>query len=159
MPVSESILNRYAINGDTPIPDAGPYDEIGTLGLGAVQGLVHKAYTAELYWPGVAHEYSRMWRSDPEITITRNVWGAWAGQLQPKWQLPEIRDMSGQLMPASVADERALWFVSSVMDDVPVGLGGLLADSITKVPFFGWGLWEAPLGLRQQGWSMGEWES
>ena len=72
-------------NGNTPTKWA----EIGTTGLEAFYGFVEEAYTSELTWPTCWPLYSRIWRSDPEVTIARMTFGALARQYETDWELPE----------------------------------------------------------------------
>ena len=54
------------------------FEEIGYQGLKEFSGYVQEAFAKELYWPSCSPLYSRMRRSDPEISVVRNVFSALA---------------------------------------------------------------------------------
>lgn len=125
------------------------FDEIGTLGLSAWSGYLSMAYDAELYWPQCAPLYDRIWRSDPEVAIARTVMDAMSGQLSVGFEVdPDIEEPTDD-------DLAAVDFGNEVLDDIDggIGLSGWLNSALKRVPFYGWGYWETPLGLRQEGWA------
>jgi hypothetical protein len=134
---------------------------MGTLGLDSWGGWISMAYNTKLEWPGVEPLYSRMWRSDPEVTITRTWLQAMSGKLRLEWVLPEERDGRALGEPTD-DDKRALEFAQSLGADVAGGLGRWIASCNARNIFYGWAWWELPLGIRRQGWSPpgdAEWES
>lgn len=127
------------------------WTEIGTAGLKTYSGYVQEAYHAELHWPSVQPLYSRMRRSDPEISVVRNVFQALARSVKLEWQLPD---------DASEDDKRAQEFGEQVLNDMEGGADGFLSTLISQVPFMGFGWWEVVLGVRSQSWrSPDEWKS
>ncbi len=130
---------------------AGKLDEIGTTGLSTYSGWIDQAYIHELTWPAVAPTYARIWRSDPEVTIARNLYGALAGKVAVSWEFPEERG-NKELPKPTKADEELLDFLYSNNDDMRGGIGQWVTDCITRTPFYGYGLWETVLGMRRKGW-------
>ena len=129
-----------------PQPRRDPFEEIGSIGIEAYSGFVNMAYTADLKWPTVEPEYSRIWRSDPATTIVRTIYNAWAGQQQydivmPEWVTNPTDD-----------DKRAMEFYHQVIEDIEAGITAVFTSMATRVPFFGWGPWEMVAGLRSKGW-------
>ena len=131
---------------------AGKLDEIGTTGLSTYGGWIDQAYIHELTWPAVAPTYARIWRSDPEVTIARNLYGALAGKVTVSWEFPEERG-NKELPKPTKADEELLDFLYSNNDDMRGGIGQWVTDCITRTPFYGYGIWETVLGVRRKGWS------
>lgn len=129
----------------------GKLDEIGSTGLSTWGGYIEQAYIPELAWPRVASTYNRIWRSDPEVTIARNLYGALAGKVTVGWEFPTERG-NKELPKPSKADEEFLDFLYSNNDDMTNGIGQWVADCITRTPFYGYGLWETVLGMRRKGW-------
>jgi hypothetical protein len=130
---------------------ASIWKEVGTTGLETAGGFINEAFTRELEWPGVEPLYSRIWRSDPEVMIIRNILEDWAGAIRIGPALPEA--VGGRRLPdTSEDDRRALDFAWEVLEDIEGGISRWLKGCITRVPFYGWGWWEAPLGLRRAGW-------
>lgn len=130
---------------------AGKLDEIGTTGLSTYSGWIDQAYIHELTWPAVAPTYARIWRSDPEVTIARNLYGALAGKVTVGWEFPTERG-NKELPKPTDADEEFLDFLYSNNDDMRGGIGQWVTDCITRTPFYGYGLWETVLGMRRKGW-------
>lgn len=130
----------------------GRWDEIGSSGLQAYSGFITKAYVSELFWPSAEPIYSRIWRSDPEVTIVRHLFSAWAGKLSPEWIVPEVKGPDGEPLPPSDDDRAAAYFANTAMEDIDGGIDGWLTSAITRVPFFGFGYWESVPGLRREGW-------
>lgn len=129
---------------DIPISDKEKkWTEMGTLGLKSYMGYVEEAYHAELHWPSVQPLYSRMRRSDPEISVVRNVYQALARSVNLEWELPDN---------SSDDDKRAREFGQQVFEDMEGGADGFLSTLISQVPFMGFGWWEVVLGVRSQNW-------
>lgn len=130
----------------------GKFDEIGTPGIEVYSGYISQAYTADLYWPQCVPIYDRIYRADPEVTISRVLFSAWGGKLGLTCELPE--DVGGvEMGDPTDDDKRALEFSFSVMEDIEGdGLKRTLTDALCRVPFYGWGWWEAPLAVRKEGW-------
>ena len=129
---------------DMPMSDSErKFSELGTSGLQAYMGYVQEAYHAELHWPGVQPLYSRMRRSDPEISVVRNVYQALARSVRLEWQIPD---------DASDDDKRAQEFGEQVLNDIEGGPDEFLSTLISHVPFMGFGWWEVVLGVRSDNW-------
>lgn len=123
------------------------FAEIGSTGLEAWGGWVKMAYATELTWPTCAALYNRIWRSDPEVGIARAVLDSMSSQLDIRFELhPEIETPTDD-------DKRAVDFGNQVLSDLEDGIGKWINSCMKRVPFYGWGWWEAPLGLRSAGWS------
>lgn len=119
------------------------YNEYGYTGLEQYSGFVNEAYNTALTWPGVQPLYSRLRRSDPEITVVRNLFSTLARSVSFRWEGPEN---------PSAGDNAALEFAESILDDLGDGLGAFLDTLISNVPFFGWGWWEVLPGFRNPDW-------
>lgn len=133
-------------------PTYGKFDEIGTVGIDTFSGYISQAYTSELYWPACIPIYDKIYRADPEVTITRFLFSTWGGKLGLTCELPETVG-NRELGRATDDDKRALDFSFSVMQDIEGdGLKRTLSDALTRVPFYGWGWWETPLGVRNEKW-------
>jgi hypothetical protein len=120
------------------------YNETGSTGLRQYSGFVEEAFARELRWPAVQPLYSRMRRSDPEISMVRFVFSALARGLSFEVQEPDD--------PAD-ADHRASEFVESVLEDMDGGPSTFVDTLVSNVPFFGWGVWEIVPGLRSPTWN------
>jgi len=143
----KSILaSNGAANGRQP----KPFEEVGTPGLDMYSGWIMKAYNTQLFWPSVEPLYSRIWRSDPEVTVVRTLFDAWASGLDVTIELPE--NVGGQEVPAMDDDKKAQEFGYSVLDDIEGGIGKWVTSVTARAPFYGWGFWETPLGLRRPNW-------
>lgn len=129
---------------------ATEFEEIGTSGLEVWSGYVQMAYNAALYWPTCEPLYSRIWRSDPETAIVRQLWAALAGKLTLSWELPETDTEPND------ADRRAADFANSTLEDMAGGAGQWLQGAITRVPFYGFGVWERLGGVRRPNWAAPE---
>lgn len=127
------------------------FEEIGTTGLEEWSGWIQEAYRTELQWPGVEAEYSRIWRSDPELTIQRNFYGSWASTLTPRFELPPTSDI-GEDSETTDDDKAALEFANQVLVDIEDGITAWLVSTVTRTPFYGFGWWEAPPGIRNENW-------
>lgn len=119
------------------------YNEIGVDGLRQYSGFIEEAYNTELRWPSVQPLYSRMRRSDPEVSIVRNVYTSLARRLVFEWQLPD---------DATPEEQAAADFGSSVLEDMDGGISGFAETMLSNVPFMGWGWWEVLWGVRDPAW-------
>lgn len=119
------------------------FDELGVSGLKEYSGYVEEAYSRELRWPTVSPLYSRMRRSDPEISVVRNVFTALASSQSFRWELPE---------DPTDGDKAAQEFAETLFDDMEGGEGGFLETLTSNVPFLGWGWWEMLPGYRNPSW-------
>jgi hypothetical protein len=148
---------QYNLQDGEPVNNE--YDEIGTLGLSAFGGYLQKAYNTKLFWPSVEPLYSRIWRSDPETTIVRTLFAALTGQQELTWELPQ--QVGGQELEPNDVDKRQLDFAHTLTDDIRGGLHEWLTECNGRTSFYGFGMWEMPLGLRREGWTPpdSEWES
>lgn len=124
--------------------------EVGVSGLNYMTDMVNEAHTAELKWPQCIPAYNRIWRSDPEVTIARNVLSAWAGGIEISAETP-VGVGEGDV-PSNDDDEKAKDFLNTIIEDVDNTFVNWLKDCISKVPFYGWGWWEVMPGLRKEGW-------
>ena len=130
----------------------GKFKETGTLGIEALANVINEAYATELKWPAVAPLYNRMWRSDPEITIMRNLLSAWSSALTVGVRIPEF--VGGkELDPPTDDDKKAHDFLWEVVEDIEGGISKWMTSCMSRVPFYGYGWWEAPLGVRNLDWS------
>jgi len=128
------------------------YSEIGDSGLTEWAGWIQEAYRTELQWPGVSKEYDRLWRSDSEVTMMRNMYASWASSLDVRFELPSASDVGEETEPSD-DDKRALDFANQVLEDVEGGIGKWFTAAMTRVPFYGFGIWEYSPGLRRDGWA------
>jgi len=119
------------------------FEEIGSSGLDAWYGFVYQAYNADLYWPGVYELYNRLRRSDPEVTITRQIFGTVASGVRIEPDLPD---------KPSDDDKRFQEFYSEVIDDLEGGIDRWRDTFVAYVPFMGWAWWEAVPAVRQRDW-------
>ena len=137
------------------------FTEIGTSGIEGFGGYFTNAYIAPLQYPTVVPTYQRLWRSDPEMTVVRNFFSALSGDMELHWMLPQ--EVGGEEMGEPTDDDkRYLDFAQSLGNDIKGGFEQWLVSCTTKTPFFGFGLWELPLGLRSEGWESPngeEWKS
>ena len=119
------------------------FKEIGTSGLKQYSGFVEEAYSTELRWPSVQPLYSRLRRSDPEISTVRQVFTSLARGCSIDWQLPD---------EPNEADKAAAEFAQQAIDDMEGGPGRFLETLVSHVPFMGWGWWEVLPGVRNPNW-------
>ncbi len=131
-----------------PINSARPdgesmFREKGTPGLDAWYGFVYKAYNADLYWPDVYELYNRLRRSDPEVTITRQIFGTVGSSIRIEPDLPE---------KPSDDDKRFQEFYAQTLDDLEGGIGLWRDTYVAYVPFMGWAWWEAVPAIRKRDW-------
>lgn len=126
--------------------------EIGSTGVQLMGGWVREAYSSELFWPSVAPLYLRIWRSDPEVTVARVIMETLASKVQLGVELPEHEGTRGQKKKPSDDDKKARDFMYECLDDIEGGIQGWLTSCMSRVPFFGWGWWEALPGIRSETW-------
>jgi hypothetical protein len=120
------------------------FDELGVSGLKQYAGFIEEAYHTDLRWPSCQPLYSRMRRSDPEVSIVRGVYTSLARRAQFYWELPDD----------PTPDEKAAGeFAESVLKDIDGGISSFAETMLGNVPFFGWGMWEVLWGLRDPKWS------
>lgn len=115
------------------------YTEIGTSGLPVMAGYVQAAYNADMRMPAAYNEFERLRRSDPEVAMVGRAFSALVGQQQIIVQPPE---------KPNDAEMRATEFLAQALDEVLGGMEAFKQTLIGYVPFFGWGWWEVPLGVR-----------
>lgn len=118
--------------------------EIGSAGLEVWSGFISEAYHADLFWPTCYPLYNRIRRSDPEITIARNLFVALSRRLKLSF-VPATDDPTDD-------DQAAADFGNEALLDLEGGQSALLETIVSYVPFMGWGWWEILPGLRREGW-------
>jgi hypothetical protein len=119
------------------------YKELGYTGLNEYAGFVSEAYNTALHWPGVQPLYSRMRRSDPEISVVRMLFSSLAKSVSFRWETPD---------EPTAGDKLAQEFAESVLDDLGDGLVSFVDTLVSNAPFFGWGWWEVLPGFRNPDW-------
>lgn len=119
-------------------------NEIGNTGLKSFMGYISESFHTDLRWPAVQPLYSRIRRSDPEITTVREIYSALARSVNLRWELPDNPNQE---------EKRFAEFAAQVLDDVEGGPDEFLQTMITQVPFFGWGWWELVWGMRDPAWA------
>jgi 2'-5' RNA ligase len=143
---STGMAASYAATRDVlPGQPQGRFDEMGFPGVLSFGQFIQQAYQRELYWPGVFPLYNRLRRSDPEVTVIRQIFAAVAGDLKFEWIGPEEG--------ATSDDARALEFAESALLDLDGGIEQFRDTLVSYVPFMGWGWWEAVPGLRRKNWA------
>ena len=126
------------------------YTEIGTSGLPVMAGYVQAAYNADMRMPASYTEFERIRRGDPEVVMVGRAFSALAGQQQIVVQPPN---------KPNDTEKRATEFLAQALDEVLGGMEAFKQTLIGYVPFFGWGWWEVPLGVRspkfksEDGWT------
>lgn len=134
------------VSSDGNTKPTGKFKEIGTIGLNAYAGMIQEAYNSELYWPQCIPLYSRLWSSDPEVVVVRNVLSAMSMEQRVEFKLhPSIEK-------PTTDDELAIEFGNEVLNDIEGGVGKWFTSAMTRVPFYGWGWWEAVPGIRIEDW-------
>lgn len=118
-------------------------DEIGVSGLPYAFGRVEAADFSDVLWPQVYKLYNALWRRQPEVVIVRRAFDHWGKGIDLLWSLPEN---------ASDEAKRRRDFLEEIFLDLDGGPRSLIDPMVTKVPFFGFGLWEFVAGLRRRGW-------
>ncbi len=131
-------------NGRKITSNRKKWQEIGTPGLDIWSGFVNEAYHTDLYWPSVYPLFNRIRRSDPEISISRQMFVSFARQLSLSW-VPATDE-------PNESDTKAVDFGNEALLDLDGGVADLLETIVSYVPFMGWGWWEVVPGLRRQGW-------
>lgn len=129
------------------------FSEIGTSGLNSFMGFINEAYHADLRWPAVQPLYSRIRRSDPEITVVREIFSTLARSVRLRWELPD---------DPSPEEKAFAEFGDQVLQDIAGGPDEFLQTMVTQVPFFGWGWWELVWGIRDPAWrapGLDDWQS
>jgi hypothetical protein len=124
--------------------DGKKWAEIGTGGLETWSGFVSEAYHSKLMWPSCFPLFNRIRRSDPEISIVRQLFSALARRVSLKYE-------AGVDEPQEV-DEKAVAFGNEVLADLEGGVSQLVDTIVSYVPFLGWGWWEVVPALRREGW-------
>ena len=122
---------------------AKKFDELGFGGLQEFSGFVTEAYNRALFLPGCLPLYSRLRRSDPEISVVRNLFATLARGVTYRWETPE---------DASDGDKQAQDFAYSALDDIEGGMSGFTDTLVSNTPFYGWGWWESLPGYRDPNW-------
>lgn len=126
-----------------PSNPGGKWAEIGTGGLNSFGGYISEVYTTELQYPGCVPLLDRMYQADPEVAIVRYQSTAWGGNLGIDHVMPD------EVEKPTDDDKRALDFSYSVAEEIEGGgLTRGLTDGLIRAPFYGWGLWNTPPGMR-----------
>jgi len=134
---------RKQTSASAPAQLQSRWAEIGTLGLQSYSGFVTMAYNTELNWPGVYPLYNRIRRSDPEISVIREIYGALSRSVSIDVELPD---------DPTPAEEQAAELYESTLLDVSGGIGDWLEQAVNYAPFMGWAWWEVVPGLRRSDW-------
>lgn len=143
---SPGMATDYGSTRDVvPGQPQGKFDEAGFPGVLSFGQYIQQAYQRELYWPAVFPLYNRLRRSDPEVTVVRQIFSAVAGDLKFEWKGPEEG--------ATSDDARALEFAESALLDLDGGIEQFRDTLVSHVPFMGWGWWEVVPGLRRKNWA------
>lgn len=131
-------------NGNGHKPSDIVFYEHGTSGLKQYGGFVTQAYNTALYWPQVGMLYHRLLTSDPPVVMTARAFTSWSRQISPKVDLPE---------KPSDDDKRYQEYMYSVMADMEGGFGRYAESNFSTTPFYGFNIWNAPLGRRDPNWT------
>lgn len=119
--------------------------EAGNEGIKEWGGFITEAYNAQLFWPSVQPLYSKIMRSMPEIVMTRDFYTSWARNITPIVELPD----------KPTDDDKAYQdFQESDFDNMEGGFGKFMETAVNKIPFYGFGLWDAQLGIRDPNWKV-----
>lgn len=128
--------------------------EAGSSGIKESNGFIAEAYHAQLLWPIVEPLYSKIIRSMPEIVMVRDFYTSWARNIKPIVELPA---------DASDDDKEYRDYLESDFENMDGGFGVLIETMVNKVPFYGFGWWDAQLSIRDPNWKVpvagDEWES
>lgn len=135
---------------DENSPRSVSYRELGAAGLARDNSFIYEAYNTALEWPAVYPLYSRLRRSDPEISVARISFETFSRQASPEWELP--------IDPTDEEKACQAWLYS-VSDEIEGGISEWLSTAVSQVPFMGWGIWELNAGLRRAGWERDGWAS
>jgi hypothetical protein len=87
--------------------------------------------------------FSRIRRSDPEMTIIRQIFAALTRRVKLRFDLPD---------DANDDEKQALVFGEQVLADLEGGYIPMLETLVSNVPFFGWGWFEILHGIRSSDW-------
>ena len=104
------------------------FNEAGTMGLPEMMGYINAAYNSKLVWPSAYKEYNRIWRSMPEIVMTRLGFTSWARNVRLKVELPD---------KPSDDDKSYQDFVERASENMEGGFGRFIDTLINYAPFFG----------------------
>lgn len=115
------------------------FKELGSTGLPVMGEYINAAYNADLRMPAAYTDFNRIHRSDPEMAMIRRAFAALAGQQQILVSPPAR---------ANAAEERATLFLQQCLEEVADGMPAFKETLVGYVPFWGWGWWEVPLGVR-----------
>lgn len=127
--------------------------EKGKVGLESLYGLIYEAYLPQLRWPDVASLYNRIYRSDTEVAICRTIIDSFANQATYQYVAPEaIGEFRGDDLNPIDAEKKAIDFANQVLEDMDTPFSHWISSCMSKVLFYGFGLWEFVLGLRKQNW-------
>lgn len=129
-------------NGNGSSPKIMLYEQ-GTSGIRQYSGFIEEAYHKSLRWPSVQPLYSRLRRSDPEVTAVRQIFTSLIRGATVRWDGPD---------QPSDGDNQALEFAETLGEDIEGGWDEFLETLVSQVPFMGWGWWEVIPGIRKSGW-------
>lgn len=118
------------------------FQPVGTSGLEAFYGQIHKADQADLHWPGVYPLFNRIYRRDPQVAQWRSLVIPLASSVNFRWDFKHDNP--------SPADRRVLDFLNTVDDDY--NLSAFVSALSTYTPMFGFALWEPVPGIRRRDW-------
>lgn len=119
-------------------------DEAGSTGLHIYSGMIAETWNAELRWPQAWIIYERIRRTDPEMTVVRQIFSALVRSVKINVKLHKN---------STDDDKRFQEFMYQCLDDMEGGIVDFLSDCVSTVPFFGWGWWEAPACIRNPDWN------
>lgn len=129
------------------------FGETGDSGVDRSYGNVMEAYLPRLQWPSCVEIYNRIYRSDPEVAICRNIIDAFANQVTIRYTAPEnVGSYKGKDTNPTDTEKKAVDFGNQLLEDMLVKPEQWLASCISKVLFYGWGWWEVLWGVRQTNW-------
>ena len=120
------------------------FNEAGTSGLKAYSGFVTEAYNSQLFWPTCEPLYTRLWRSMPEIAMTKNAFVSWGRNVGVEVDLPD---------DPSDDDKAYQEFVQEVFDDMEGGTTGFIESLVSRTPFYGFSYFSAPACVRSPDWT------
>lgn len=151
--LQEELIERENGSLDEDQPRGAQYAEKGTPGLQMYSGFIREAYNEKLFWPQVAKEYNRIWRSMPEMIMTRFGFTTWGRHSEFMIDLPA---------DATDDDKRYQEFFYQVLDDAEGGPSQLIETMVSRTPFFGFLFFEVVPGRRDDTWTApqgDEWRS
>ncbi len=138
-----TLLGNINSKRKLPKQKVGKFEEIGVIGVNSFANIINQAYISRLRWPAVQPIYSKMWRSNPEVTIARNIMTALASSVDIKPVLPEN---------PTDDDKKAAEFIETDFENTEGGIQKWRDKLVSTLPFYGWGWWEIVPGLRKEGW-------